>query len=388
MFTVLIMAGSFLFELTRYLSEGIDPLLILQLTVVLLPGIMAKTFPMAVLLSGLLAFGRLSSDSEIVAIKAAGVSVARIMVPVALFGIVVTVATFLVNEKLVPSATQRAVGLKDQFESQLTGKTAKEMSKAIYQEGKLTASFWAKDFSFSDRTLRGVVITTYGADELPTAYLYVDTLEYTSDQDWVMKGGVQVSPADAESTLEFTSDNVWSIQRRSRGTTEGSESRTGGSNEEPTGKSFVKFESAWPSNVPMLDASPEELLAKTLTDLDALPMEAMGHQIAKLKKSPEQTSQLRSQIANLEFGYWNKIALPLAALVFGLVGAPIGIRSHRVPASAGYWIAVIIIIAYLVLARVMAIYAQGGRVPAIVASFLPIVIGLVVAGILVHRRNN
>ena len=154
------------------------------------------------------------------------------------------------------------------------------------------------------------------------------------------------------------------------------------------GRSFVKFDSGWPSEIPRLDASPEALLAKILTDLDALPMEVMGKQIAKLRGGHDQTSAVHSQIANLEFGYWNKIALPLAALIFGLVGAPIGIRSHRVPASAGYWIAVLIIIAYLVLARVMAIYAQGGRVPAIVASFLPIAIGLVAAGVLIHRRND
>jgi len=41
----------------------------------------------------------------------------------------------------------------------------------------------------------------------------------------------------------------------------------------------------------------------------------------------------------------------------------------------------------MVLARVMAISAQGGRFPAYVASFLPIVIGLVVAGVLIHKRN-
>ena len=229
------------------------------------------------------------------------------------------------------------------------------MSRAVYQENKLKASFWAKDFSFSDRTLRGVVITVYGDDELPTAYFYVDTLVYTSEKDWEMKGGIQMSPANSDAK---------------------------------NGRSFVKFDSGWPSEIPKLDASPEALLAKILTDLDALPMEVMGKQIATLRVGHDQTSEVHSQIANLEFGYWNKIALPLAALIFGLVGAPIGIRSHRVPASAGYWIAVVIIIAYLVLARVMAIYAQGGRVPAIVASFLPIAIGLFAAGVLIHRRND
>jgi lipopolysaccharide export system permease protein len=158
-FTVLIMAGSFLFELTRYITEGINPVLVGQLTVLLLPGIMAKTFPMAVLLAGLLAFGRLSGDSEIVAIKAAGVSVGRIMWPVAAFGLAVSIATYLVNEQLVPAATQHAVGLKKRFEADIKGKTAQEMSQAVYKDGRLAASFWAADFDFSKRTLSRVVVT-------------------------------------------------------------------------------------------------------------------------------------------------------------------------------------------------------------------------------------
>ncbi|MBS1713661.1 MAG: LptF/LptG family permease [Armatimonadetes bacterium] len=349
-FTVLIMAGSFLFELTRYITDGINPLLVGQLTALLMPGIMVKTFPMAVLLSGLLSFGRLSGDSEIVALKAAGVSVGRIMWPVAAFGLAVSFLTFCTNEQVVPLTTQEAVGLKKRFEADLKGKTAQEMSQAVYKDGKLVASFWAADFDFSKRTLSRVIVTVYGSDQLPTYYIFVEELEYTSEKRWVVRGGGSMTSADA--------------------------------------KSLVKFGSAQPTEMPDLDATPEELLAKALRDLDALPMKEMGRQIEKLRKSPDMTAGLRSQIANLEFGYWNKIALPLAALVFSLVGAPLGIRSHRVPASAGFWQAVIIILAYLVLANVMSISAQGGRVPAFAASFLPIVIGLTLAGYLVHRRNT
>ncbi len=349
-FTVLIMAGSFLFELTRYLSQGVDPFIVLELTGLLLPGVVAKTFPMAVLLSGLLSFGRLSSDSEVVAVKAAGVSVGRVMAPVAAFGLAVTALTFFVNEMVVPAASQHAVDLEKRIQSQLNGRSAQEMSQGVYQDGKLKTSFWAADFNFSNRTLSRVVITLYGDDEKPTAYLYVRELQYTNEKVWAIRGGGILTPA--------------------------------------SGGSVETFENAYPSGVPnpSIDASPEELLAKSLSNLDALSMEDMGRQIEKLKKSPE-TTKLKEQIANLEFGYWNKVAVPLAALVFGLVGAPLGIRSHRVSASVGFWLAVIIIFAYMLLADVMSISAQGGRVPAALASFLPIAIGLVVGGWLIHRRN-
>lgn len=350
MFTVLIMAGSFLFQLTRYISEGISPAVVAQLAVVLLPGIVVKTFPMAVLLSGLLSFGRLSGDSEVVALKAAGVSIGRIMIPVACFGVSVALVTLVVNEYLVPKATQQAVGIKKSIESELNGKTAQEMSQAVYQSGKLKASFWASDFSFVHRTLSRVVVTIYDEKEVPSAYLFVNEMEYTDKDHWEIRGGGRLTPAN--------------------------------------GSSSVAFDNAFPAGVPELASTPEELLAKSLRDLDALPMRDMKQQIDKLRMTQKMTPDLVSQIVNLEFGYWNKLALPLAALVFGLVGAPLGIRSHRVAMAAGFWQAVLIILLYFFLTNVMGIAAQGGRVPAFVASFLPISVGLVVGLFLIHRRNN
>jgi len=79
--------------------------------------------------------------------------------------------------------------------------------------------------------------------------------------------------------------------------------------EQNKARPYTAFEGAWPSNIPKLEATPEELLAKTLSDLDALPMVAMGIQIDKLRSSPDQTQSLKSQIANLEFGYWNKVTV-------------------------------------------------------------------------------
>ncbi len=70
-FTVIILAGTSLFQLTNYIVNGIPPTMIFSLTALLLPGIMVKSFAMAVLLASLLSFGKLSGDSEIVALKAA-----------------------------------------------------------------------------------------------------------------------------------------------------------------------------------------------------------------------------------------------------------------------------------------------------------------------------
>jgi hypothetical protein len=63
-------------------SRGADLATVARAFAYLLPSIFSVTIPMAFLLGVLLAFGRLASDSEIVALRASGVSPARLLRPV------------------------------------------------------------------------------------------------------------------------------------------------------------------------------------------------------------------------------------------------------------------------------------------------------------------
>jgi lipopolysaccharide export system permease protein len=93
------------------------------------------------------------------------------------------------------------------------------------------------------------------------------------------------------------------------------------------------------------------------------------------------------QIANLEYGYFNKMAVPLAAFVFGLLGAPLGIRNHRSGVAAGYMISIVIIFGYFFVANIMGVMATGEVIPAWLAAFTPVIIGCLLAVVTIHRRN-
>jgi LPS export ABC transporter permease LptF/LPS export ABC transporter permease LptG len=72
----------------------------------LLPSILAVTVPMAFLLGVLLAFGRLASDSEIVALRAVGVSPLRLLGPVLLLSAGAFLLTLYINAVALPAANQ------------------------------------------------------------------------------------------------------------------------------------------------------------------------------------------------------------------------------------------------------------------------------------------
>src|SRR5512145_3331120 len=78
-------------------ARSAEPATIVRVFVNLLPSILAVTIPMAFLLGVLLAFGRLASDSEIVALRAVGVSPARLLVPVMMLASAMTALTFYIN---------------------------------------------------------------------------------------------------------------------------------------------------------------------------------------------------------------------------------------------------------------------------------------------------
>jgi lipopolysaccharide export system permease protein len=354
-FTVLIMAGSFLFKFTEYLVSGIEFLTILKLTVLMLPAVMAKTFSMAMLLAALLAFGRLSSDSEVVALRAAGASIGRIMRPVTVFGLAVALLTFWFNEQVVPAASKQATTLNSEI-AKAAKRTVLGATAIAVQEGKGVILISATEFRAASGTLINAQITslreevnpeTESLEMRPKATLYAKELEYRGENDWRIRGGGRLVSTDGTMVLELKSD-------------------------------------VWPGAMPKLKLSVEDIIAQSLKDLDTYNMAETRRRIETLKRAPRPN---RSQIANLEYGYYNKISVPLAALVFGLVGAPLGIRNHRTGAASGFWLSVMIIFAYMMLANFMAVWAQGGVLPAYLASFTPLAIGLIVAAVTIHKKN-
>jgi lipopolysaccharide export system permease protein len=71
------------------------------------PFIVAMTLPMAVLVAVLYAFTRLGADNEITAFKASGINLVRMVRPVLLAGIAVSIVNFAFNDQVLPRSNHR-----------------------------------------------------------------------------------------------------------------------------------------------------------------------------------------------------------------------------------------------------------------------------------------
>lgn len=346
-FTTLVMTGTYLFKFTDYVTQGVSIITVMYMTLLILPAILVKTFSMSVLLAALLAFGRLSSDSEIVALRAAGVSVGRIMVPVGVFGFLVAVITFLLGETVAPSCFKAADAIKSDIAKQLSTNSLRPVGYPVWDNKALIAQLNARDFNPATQVLRGVTVIVFDRKSGKTQwYLEASEMQFTDEKNWQIRGGGRVISADGT-------------------------------------KSIVLDDRVWPDFVPKMEMTPADIIASLVRDQDTFSMKELKQQIDKAKKDKVD----QNQIANLEYFYYNKLAFPFAALIFGLLGAPLGIRNHRTGVAAGYMISIAIIFGYYTLSNLMAIYANKGGLNPAVASFTPVVLGFILAVFTIRRRN-
>ena len=102
LFTFILLVGNLVKLTDLLINKGVSPLAIGQMFGLLIPSLLSYTLPMAVLTGTLLAFGKLSSDREILAMKASGISFYAIAAPVILLGLLVSLGLIPINTHVVP----------------------------------------------------------------------------------------------------------------------------------------------------------------------------------------------------------------------------------------------------------------------------------------------
>ena len=106
-FSAVFLGSGTLLRIAQYITQyGASFSAIVRLIIYSLPGIIVWTFPMSMLLAALLTFGRLSGNSEIIAMKACGVSFKRLVTPVIAFSLGVSIFSIGFNEYVVPASNQ------------------------------------------------------------------------------------------------------------------------------------------------------------------------------------------------------------------------------------------------------------------------------------------
>jgi len=138
------------------IGKGLDTLILGQLFFYFAIFTVPTAMPLAVLLSSLIAFGNLGEHFELTAIKSAGISLVRILLPIFLFVIMLTAIAFYANNNLVPKAALEAYSLLYDIKQK---KPALDLREGAFYNGIDDISIKVdKKFPDDEAALKGVIV--------------------------------------------------------------------------------------------------------------------------------------------------------------------------------------------------------------------------------------
>jgi lipopolysaccharide export system permease protein len=317
---------------------------------------------MAVLVSALMAFGRLSADNEITALRATGVSPLRAMLPVLLVAAVLGAGLMWFNDKVLPEANHRAAALRNDI--------GRKRPTALIAPRRLIRDFegyqiWINRVDDRAGKLHGVRI--YQQDPGKSVrYTYADSasMEYVNAGKTIlihMRGGEnhgvdQKDPRNyvrvrfAEQSVAI--DNVDAALQRHERTyrtdrempiaemrdiVDNGNRRLGQLREEFAAKVFDDMRAldilltadSGKTLPPRLRDTPWtrqiEVGALALAETRKREQEKFYH----LDRFETRVQNEKKEIAQYAVEIHKKYAIPVATLVFVLVGAPLGVMARR-----------------------------------------------------------
>jgi len=323
-------------------SKGVPALEILKLFSYLLPTFLSITIPLSFLLGILLAFGRLSADSEFIALKASGVSLYALLKPVLLLALIFSLLTAWLTIRVEPA-----------------GKTA--FRSELFQIASSRASVGIRPGIFND-DFAGLVLYTREMDErrgIMQEVFISDEREGETPATIVAREGRFIpNPQNYSLTLRLSDGN---IHRR------------------PTKEKKATYQIIGFSNYDInLD------LGKQLAPDNERHRSRGELSWAELSQARQTATHDRSEF-KFAVEQHKRVAIAFAPLVFALVGVPLGLQSNRSGKGAGFALALGISLVYYLLLSISSTLAGKGALPASLALWLPNGCFLLGGGYFLHR---
>mgnify|MGYP006275654143 CR=1 FL=1 len=340
-FTSIFVGSDVLISLAKLMMEyGLAITTTVQLFFLSLPQIIVWTFPMSMLLASLLAFGRLSGDSEITALKAGGVSFVRLVVPVLIVALAISGLTIWLNDTLVPKSTnlyENIVWELKHGETKPSSQKNLRIAPVDGETGKLDFVLTASKFNGETQTLEEVTLQDYENGKVVNI-IQAQRAKWLDDK-WVFIDGTSYTIGEEGRVpqTKFTRMNLKNRLNRD------------------------------PDQISRRQKEPEEMnLAQLANHIELLEQE--GRNVKKLKVT-----------------YHQRYSIPFACFIFALVGAPLGLQPNRSGSSIGLGLSIIVIFIYYTMMTVGSALGQSGHLTPLVGAWLQNIIFLVVGVLLLYR---
>ena len=201
-FTSIIFASDTFITLIKQISKYGIPFKIAFMIIILhLPSVFVMTIPMGVLLSTVMTLNGLSLSSEITVMRACGIGLNRIAKSIFAFAIVMSLASFFINETIVPIMTKQSTDLALYAFGQKNIPEGKQnfTFKEIKQGGALKRLFYVGDCT--NETLHNITVLDVSEDD--TIQILQAREGKTSTAGWKFQKAATYTITDNGKTLNI-----------------------------------------------------------------------------------------------------------------------------------------------------------------------------------------
>ena len=334
-----------LFRLTKlFVQKGVSPLYLIELLIYVMPATIVLSLPMAVLVAILLALGRLSTDNEIIAMKAHGIAFHQLMLPLLGIAVVMSIADLVLIDYALPRANLAYASLQRDIRRHKPAFVLEEATvmKELESEGKL----WMYEFMDAES----------------------GRMQNVKIWDNIWSGRPRFSYAQ-EANLGFEDGRAMLTLYDGR-------------TYEPATSSLDEFR--------ITEFQQQRLALQLTEDIqrgEFRNQNPRSMRISQLKtfigtlKSNLQTSSDKDytvrKILSAEVEYHKKFSIPFACFIFGLIGIPLGLMVKKGGRMLGFGIGLAVIVVYYLLLQVGQNAGMNGMLPPVLAMWFPnIVIGV------------
>ena len=315
----------------RLIAKGVDWSTIALIMVTLLPQGLGVTIPMAFLIGVLIGLGRLSGDRETVALQACGVSIFWMLRPIALLGIVATGVTCYMLVVVLPDANQ---AFREITYRTIASRAQDELRARVFYEDFPNIVLYVRDVAPDGSWSQVFLADTHKGDQPDVYVARKGRMLFDQEKrlvDVVLEDGVghQVNPWEPDQ---------YEIRRFK-------ETRIA-----------LDPDSVFPRGGPQ----------RGYPELTIPELQAEAERLQRQGESPHRP------IIEIH----RKFSIPVACLVFGLIGLALGVTSRKDGKLASFVLGIGVIFAYYVIMYTAESMTKGALVSPHLAMWLPnIVLG-------------
>lgn len=340
----------FLFQSAEMIiRRGLAVSVVLKLLLVSLPNIVVLTLPMSLLFGILIAAGRLSSDSELIAMRSCGVSLLALYRPILLLSGAATLLNLALMVYALPWGNHSLQQLRLDI---MTQTMSQQVEPRVFYEEWVGKTIYVFETRNRGKRWKGVFL----AEGSPMANQNSDV----TVADW---GDLQVDDAGQRVVLRLTNAIQHSVNLANPGSYEALQHKS----------LDIVLEDQFSSDQRAKMSAAKGIRELTLAELRRVSRDRT-------------TTQEQRNLAQVEIN--KKFSIPAACLVFGLFALPLGINNRRGGKASGFALSIGVIVLYYLLLNNGEEAARFGRVPGWFAMWLPNILLAAAGSFLLMRRNR